>query len=421
MMRVRSLLPATRLSNSVFGRSSSIAQSSVRGRFDFVLKPESNPRYRQSFRAFSSHESNTDVSESSQEALNTGRDLAKLALMVRAAKDALGEGILFPDEQVRVEQDIKESEEMLRHALENSGRVCSPDQLADRINNNIVPISMEALDYKQLMRAEFLRDSFEHTLVELNILPPKEAWVDGSDKPWCRLDRQKLKRKELAAKEEKSDELKDLEAVAIKSPSVSPIADVPQHEILRRKSEMEAASELKNVLKGFDTALLEVSRVHKVNKGGTTLSMRALVIIGDRNGTAGYGEGKSETISHAVERACRDAKRNLLSIDRNQERTIYHRVQGKYVKSRVSLWPAPTGTGISANNNFTAIFQLFGIKDVGAKLHGPRSLTNAVKALFNALSRVHTPESIAATRGLPIIFEPNSSVDVSRRSVRQVQ
>lgn len=333
-----------------------------------------------------------EMSESEIEAEDTGRTLAKLSLMVRGAKGAIQtaarEGALLPQNQVQLEQEIKESEELISSVLKVVGSEMKVDELGECHSENILSIPAEALTYKQLLRAEYLRESFEDQLVSLQVKPPRAAWVDGSGKPFCRLKKRQLK--EQAEKQDTAtvDEVEKEQVLS--------------SEILKRKSQMEAANDLKTALRGYETCLLEVKRVHKVHKGGTTLSMRALVVIGDRAGTAGYGEGKSETVAHAVERACRDATRNLLTIQRKQNSTIYHRVQGKYVKSRVSLWPAPSGTGISANNNFNAIFQLFGIRDVGAKLHGPRSLTNAVKALFNALSRVHTPESIAAARGLPL-------------------
>lgn len=329
------------------------------------------------------------------EAEDAGRTLAKLALMVRGAKGAIQtaarERSLIPETQVEVEQEIAESQQLISRALKAAGiEDMKVDDLGEHVSESIIPIPREALSYKLLLRAEFLRDSFESHMVALNVMPPRAAWVDGSGKPFCRLAKRRAAEAANALEEASADE-NGAASIAL-----------PASEVLKRKSQLEAANELKAALQGFDTCLLEVKRVHKVHKGGTTLSMRALVIIGNRAGTAGYGEGKSETVAHAVERACRDATRNLLTIQRKNDRTIYHRVQGKYVKSKVSLWPAPPGTGISANNNFSAIFQLFGIRDVGAKLHGPRSLTNAVKALFNALSRVHTPESIAFARGLPL-------------------
>lgn len=180
-------------------------------------------------------------------------------------------------------------------------------------------------------------------------------------------------------------------------------------EIARRKKELEESAASSNVLQGFDTALLEVSRVAKVTRGGTTMNMRALIAIGNRAGTAGYGEGKSDTIPHAIERACRDARRNLLYIDRFQDRTVSHGSIGRYVQSKVVIWPVPKGRGISANNNFNAVFQLFGLKDIGAKLHGPRSLTNSVKALFNGLSKVRSGEEVASVRGLSLVSQLGSA------------
>lgn len=340
-----------------------------------------------------------------KEEFQAGRDLAKLATMARGAADAIRNGTeeieLAPNLHVHMEQEIAEANRIVRDALNNVGRPCTVDELADRVNSNVVPIPMGALGYKSLLRAEYLRDSLERFMVQVNVLPPKEAWVDGSGKPFSRLARKEQKRKELLGKIGLGDSTPSTNDEAAEQNTG--VHTVPEAELKRRKADMESATKLSFVLQGFDTALIEVGRTHKVVKGGTNLSMRALVVIGDKKGTAGYGEGKSKTAAHAIERACRDARRNLLKINLYQDRTIHHRVKGKYVKSLVSLWPAPPGSGISANNNFSAIFQLFGLKDIGAKLHGPRCLTNAVKALFNALSRVYTAEEIAATRGLQII------------------
>ncbi len=339
------------------------------------------------------------MTEADFEAEDAGRTLAKLSLMVRGAKDAMQNSprsiVMQPQTQVAIEEEINESQQLISAALKAAGSDLKVDDLTERVSENIVSIPRHALTYKQLMRAEYLRDMFEMHLVTLNVGPPRAAWVDGSGKPFCRLERRR--RAEM-----QNEPAPESDAETLAKAEQAPADVLPPSEVLKRKAQLEAAGDIKTVLRGYDTCLLEVKRVHKVHKGGTTLSMRALVVIGDRAGTAGYGEGKSETVAHAVERACRDATRNLLTIQRKNDSTIYHRVQGKYVKSKVSLWPAPVGTGISANNNFNAVLQLFGIKDIGAKLHGPRSLTNAVKALFNALSRVHTPESIAAARGLPL-------------------
>lgn len=340
---------------------------------------------------------------------HAGRDLAKLALMAQSMRDAIAaagsRGEFTPDLLVDFEAVANESLRLIADALDAAGRPCTPEQLADRINRDIVSIPNQALDYRDFLKAGELRDELEQLMVAINVLPPAEGLIDGAGKPFCRLDRRAMRR--IEAGELNADDgsaSRDSEAnVADRTKSVkSRLPVVSPGEIARRRAELEASAEIENVLHGFDTALLEVSRVNKVTRGGTTMSMRALVAIGNRAGTAGYGEGKSDTVPHAIERACRDAKRNLLYMDRYNDRTLYHRGTGQYVRSKVSLWPAPPGRGISANNNFSAILQLFGLKDVGAKLHGPRSKANAVKALFNGLSQIRSAEMIANTRGLRV-------------------
>lgn len=339
----------------------------------------------------------------------TGRDLAKLALLASATRNAISicarERNCTPELLVSLEADVNEAVEIVKGALDKVGRPCSVDQLGDRVNRNVVSIPPFALGYRQLLRAGFLRDSLENSMQLLNVMPPVESAIDGSGKPFSRTARRAQRRKE----EEERQRSLEVATRGQETPTVvvpSELRPVSSAELARRKVALENTTKLDNVLRGFDTALLEISRVHKVTKGGTTMSMRALVVIGNRRGAAGYGEGKSDSAAHAIERACRDAKRNLLQLDLHQGRTVYHRTVGSYVKSRVSLWPATAGSGISANNNFSAAFQLFGIKDIGAKLHGPRSQTNAIKALFNALSRVNTPEGIAEARGLQIATFP---------------
>jgi small subunit ribosomal protein S5 len=339
---------------------------------------------------------------------SAGRDLARLALIAQTTRDAIAacgsRGEFTPDLLVDLEGTVSQAQALVTDALDKAGRPCTPDQLADRVSANVVPISASALGFRELLLVGELRDILEMSLVQLNVLPPTDALLDGSGKPFCRLERKAARRREFegtidGSGDEVVDDEKRPNGLRRRNAS-SNIPPVSEVEIARRKAALESAATIDNVLRGFDTALLEVTRVHKVTRGGTTMNMRALVAIGNRTGTAGYGEGKSDTVAHAIERACRDAKRNLLYVERYNGRTIYHDAVGSYVKSNVVLWPAPPGCGISANNNFSAIFQLFGISDVGAKLHGPRSLANAVKALFNGLSKIQSAEQIASTRGL---------------------
>lgn len=344
-----------------------------------------------------------------------GRDLAKLAHMAfamrRAIESAGTRGDFDPVFLASLEVTSTESLTIVSNALSAVGKPCSAEELAQRINADVVSIPPEALDFRDFLKATDLRDELEQLLVAMNVLPPVVAQMDGSGKPFSRLDRRQQRREAARAASGRGTDGKakageeEVKGGETKTSNMF----VSPAEIALRKRDLEEAADISNVLKGFDTALLEVSRVAKVTRGGTTMNMRALIVIGNRAGTAGYGEGKSDTIPHAIERACRDAKRNLLFVDRFQNRTISHGSVGKYVQSEVVIWPSPQGRGISSNNNFNAVFQLFGLKDIGAKLHGPRSLTNSVKALFNGLSKVRSEEEVASTRGLRFVSRSGSA------------
>lgn len=371
--------------------------------------------------------------------LDGGRVLGRLSRMATTLKHTLENEEIgqyqLPLLSIELDQEIEEAFSIIRSSLNEIGRPCSVEELGDRINENIIPFPPNALTYKNYLRATDLRDSMEDYLAKMEVYPPKESFLDGHGKLFCRLERRELRKQieqeqfqqsqgrivssssNIEEKDGVDGEYDDMDSIQklllqqqqqqqtniqlqkeeLELPELRPISP---EELEKRKKYLEDMTSISTVLRGFDTALLQVGRVHKVVKEGTTMRMRALVVIGNRKGTAGYGEGKSETAQHAIERACRDAKRNLLHLDLYQGRSIYHRVRGKFIRCQVSLWPKPRGSGITGNNNYAAIFQLFGISDVGAKQHGSRNLINAVKALFNALSQLETPQSICESRGL---------------------
>jgi small subunit ribosomal protein S5 len=57
--------------------------------------------------------------------------------------------------------------------------------------------------------------------------------------------------------------------------------------------------------------VLSVRQVARVNSGGKIRSVSALVVVGDRNGSAGYGMGRGNDTMAAVNKATDQAKKNL--------------------------------------------------------------------------------------------------------------
>jgi small subunit ribosomal protein S5 len=99
--------------------------------------------------------------------------------------------------------------------------------------------------------------------------------------------------------------------------------------------------------KEFKEEMLAVDRVTRVTAGGRQIRFRASVVIGDGKGRIGLGTGKSGEVQSAVEKAIRDAKKNLITFP-IVNGTIPHDVFVTFKSSSLYLHPAHPGTGIIA-------------------------------------------------------------------------
>jgi len=137
----------------------------------------------------------------------------------------------------------------------------------------------------------------------------------------------------------------------------------------------------------FEEKIVNIGRVTKVVKGGRRFRFTALVVIGDKNGTIGYGFGKAKEVPDAIKKAVDDAFKNLVTINRKGT-TIAHDIEQKTGASRIILRPASEGTGTIAGGAARPVLELAGIQDVIAKSLGSNNPNNLVRATINALARI---------------------------------
>jgi len=165
----------------------------------------------------------------------------------------------------------------------------------------------------------------------------------------------------------------------------------------------------------LESTTVAINRTATTVKGGRRMSFSALVVVGDRNGSVGVGYGKGRGVPNAIEKAQKDAKKNLFKLIQRGS-TLPHQVTGRFGASQVRLIPAAPGTGVIAGGTVRAVLEMAGVRDVLTKAYGSTNAINLTKAVVDGLKKLRTREQIAALRGVEIV---SSTVDEMLANSRQ--
>jgi len=140
-------------------------------------------------------------------------------------------------------------------------------------------------------------------------------------------------------------------------------------------------------------------QTQRKTKEGNVPTFSAMSVIGDEEGHVGIGVGRAKETLPARAKAVRQAKLNIIKVKRGcgsfdcsdkEPHSIPFKVEGRSGSVRVSLWPAPQGTGLVIGDQGKKILKMAGIKDIYSRTTGQtRTTFNFAKAIIDALKKTN--------------------------------
>ena len=170
---------------------------------------------------------------------------------------------------------------------------------------------------------------------------------------------------------------------------VVPVATVPTApREFRKNSRKSSPRRETRVRPEFDQKIISIRRVTRVVTGGRRFAFSVGIVIGDKKSRVGVGLGKAGDTPLAIDKAVRDARKNMIKVNLTKNGSIPHEVSSKYSSSRVLIMRAP-GKGILAGSSVRTVLEFAGAKEVSAKIFSrSKNKINNAKAAISALSQL---------------------------------
>ena len=166
-----------------------------------------------------------------------------------------------------------------------------------------------------------------------------------------------------------------------------------KNNLSEKKNSNRKSSSFNKVKPEYDQKIINIRRVTRVVAGGRRFSFSVALVAGDKKGSIGLGLGKAGDTALAINKALRNAKKNMIKLKLTKSMSIPHELSAKFSSSKVMIMPNK-GRGLVAGSVIRDIINLAGIKDITGKIiSNSKNKLNNAKAVISALSFISSKYS----------------------------
>jgi small subunit ribosomal protein S5 len=181
----------------------------------------------------------------------------------------------------------------------------------------------------------------------------------------------------------------------VKSGKITSIDEIFKNNYVIKEKEI-----LDILLPTLKEEVIDIKMVQKQTDAGESSRFKCTVVVGNSDGYIGIGSAKNKEVGPGIRRAITKAKLSIIPVKRGcgswecncgGHHSVPFKIDGKMGSVRITLKPAPKGTGLACSETARLVLKLAGIEDIWTLTKGDtRSRANMAKAVFEALANMYT-------------------------------
>jgi small subunit ribosomal protein S5 len=170
-------------------------------------------------------------------------------------------------------------------------------------------------------------------------------------------------------------------------------------EIYRNNYVIKEKEIVDSLVQNLKEEVIDIKMVQKQTDAGEQSRFKCTVVVGNSDGYIGLGSTKNREIGPGIRKSITKAKLSMIPVKRGcgswecncgGNHSIPFEITGKMGSVRVTLKPAPRGTGLACSDTAKLVLRLAGIQDIWILTSGnTKCKSNMAKAVFDALQNMY--------------------------------